>query len=105
MLLLNCERKDKILFPDQIVQSNIGKTYLINVDSEKVITDLNVHFLLMFLLNFIARYKAPLLSELIEGNTRSENIALIEKFIQTSALKFPKLILAELTGTYFLFEK
>jgi len=58
----------------------------------------------MFLLCHIARYKAPLLEEIMEGTQKGEYISLIEKFIEVSETKFPKLILDELTGKYFMFE-
>jgi hypothetical protein len=104
-LILTGESKDNLLFPKRVVQAETGELFLINADNDDLlVTDFNVHFLLMFLLSFIARYKSPLLREILEGNKKSENVALIEKFIETSETKFPKLILDEISGKYFVFE-
>jgi hypothetical protein len=63
--------QDNLVFPKRIVQAETRELFLINSDSNNnSITDLNVHFLLMFLLSHIARYKAPLLSEILEGRKR-----------------------------------
>jgi len=101
---LMSKAEDNLVFPKQIVQAETGDLFLINANSDNnAISDLNVHFLLMFLLSFIARYKAPLLTQIFEGKKNSENIALIEKFVETSKTKFPKLILNEISGQYFTF--
>lgn len=73
-------------------------------NSEKT-PDIIVHYILMFLLCHVARYKAPLWKEIMGGTKQGENIALIEKFIAVSETKFPKLVLDELSGKYFIFEK
>jgi hypothetical protein len=101
---MTSEYKDNLMLPKKMVQAETGELFLINSNSRNnAMTDLNVHYLLMFLLSHIARYKAPLLKEILEGTKRSENVALIEKFIETSETKFPKLILHEISGTYFAF--
>lgn len=97
--------EDNLMLPKKIVQAETGELFLLNSDRDNnAITDLNVHYLLMFLLSHIARYKAPLLKEILEGTKNSENVALIEKFIETSEKKFPKLILHEISKTYFAFD-
>ena len=101
---MTSELKDHAMLPKKIVQAETGELFLINSNScNNAITDLNIHYLLMFLLSHIARYKAPLLKEILEGAKKSENVALIEKFIETSRTKFPKLILNEISGRYFAF--
>lgn len=95
---------DKIEIPSPLVQSETKHQFLIaSTSSSNMMPDINVHFILMFLLCHIARYKAPLLKEIMEGQKRSEYSALIEKFIEVSETKFPKLILDELVGQYFMF--
>jgi hypothetical protein len=102
--IMMSKSEDNLAFPKQIVQAETGELFLINANSDNnAITDLNVHFLLTFLLSHIARYKAPLLSEILEGRKKSENITLIEKFIETSETKFPKIVLDEIVGKYFVF--
>jgi hypothetical protein len=101
---LTSEMEDNLMLPNRMVQAETDELFLISSNSDNnAITDLNVHFLLMFLLSHVARYKAPLLKEILEGNRKSENLALIEKFIETSETKFPWLILNEISGTYFAF--
>lgn len=94
--------QDKLPFPKPMVQSETGEYFLLNVSNNFAITDLNVHFLLMFILCHIARYKAPLLSEILEAK-KNQNVMLIEKFIETSKTKFPKLILDEIFEEHFVF--
>ena len=104
-LVLTSEGVDSIVLPKQIVQAETGELFLVKADGDNnSITDLDVHFLLMFLLSHIARYKAPLLSEILDGRKSSENVALIEKFISISETKFPKLVLDEISGQYFVFK-
>lgn len=95
---------DKIEIPSPLVQSETKIPYLItSTNSSNRISDMNVHLILMFFLCHIARYKAPLLKDILEGKVRSEFSALIEKFITVSETKFPKLILDELEEQYFSF--
>jgi hypothetical protein len=104
-IMLTRESKDELVLPARMVQEESGELFLLNAPNvNSAITDLNLHFLLMFLLGHVARYKAPLLEEILEGNKKSENAALIEKFIETSEKKFPKLILDEISGKYFIFD-
>ena len=94
----------EIEIPCPSVQERSADFFLITSTSDaNKISDLNVHFILMFFLCHISRYKAPLWKEIIEGTQKSENIALIEKFIEVSEIKFPKLILDELVGQYFMY--
>jgi hypothetical protein len=65
--------------------------------------DLDVHYMLMFLLSHIARYKTSLYKEIIESGKRTEIITLMEKTLEVSENKFPKLILDQLLEQYFLF--
>jgi hypothetical protein len=101
---LQTRSKDTIEIPSPLVQSQTRHTWLIaSTESSGKISDLNVHFILMFMLCHIARYKAPLLREIMEGRQKSEYCALIERFIEVSESKFPKLILDQLVGRYFMF--
>lgn len=97
-------RADKALIAESMVESDNGELFLVCPTKTCVrISDINVHYLLMFLLNYVARYKAPLLKEIMEGENTMD-MALIEKFIETSQIKFPKLILDQLNDCYFAFE-
>ncbi len=102
--ILESTLMDKIEIPSPLVQSETKIPFLItSTNSSNRISDMNVHLILMFFLCHIARYKAPLLKDILEGQGRSEFSALIEKFIEVSETKFPKLILDELEEQYFMF--
>lgn len=102
--VLKSEGTDKAPLAESMVESVNGELFLVCPAKPCVkISDIDVHYLLMFLLNYVARYKAPMLKEIIEGQ-RTNVVALIEKFIETSQIKFPKLILDQLTQCYFDFE-
>jgi len=101
---MSAERKNEVKLPSPMVQAENGNLFMIaSTNDTYKITDARVHYILMFLFCHVARYKAPLLKEIIEGTDKSEYITMIEKFIEVSETKFPKLILDELTGRYFLF--
>lgn len=102
--VITSSAKDANLIPSPLVQSETKHTFLISsTGNSNRITDINVHFILMFFLCHIARYKAPLLHNITEGRRKSEINALIGRFIEVSETKFPKLILDELLGQYFVF--
>jgi len=102
--VLTEKRADKALIAESMVESDTGELFLVCPTKPCVrISDINVHYLLMFLLNYVARYKAPLLKEILEGEN-TVVVALIKKFIETSQIKFPKLILDQLNDCYFAFE-
>lgn len=98
------EAKKEIEIPSPLVQAENGEIFLIAPTKDSLkISDINVHYILMFLLCHIARYKAPLWKEIVEGTKKSEYITLVKKFIEVSEIKFPKLILDEIVGAYFLY--
>jgi hypothetical protein len=102
--VLTSARADKALLAESMVESDSGQLFLVCPEKPCVkISDINVHYLLMFLLNYVARYKAPLLKEVIEGK-KTTVAALIEKFIETPQIKFPKLVLDQLNSCYFAFK-
>jgi len=78
------------LIPKTLVQSSSQELFL--ASTEKPISDINVHFMVMFLLGHIVRYKPPLWQGILRTRYRS----IIDKFIATSERKFPHLILNEL---------
>lgn len=87
------------LIPRPLVQASSGQLFLILNDSP--ISDINVHFAVMFLLSNIVRYKPPLWQQIIETTQKS----VISKFLSISELKFPNLILNELLQRSFVFVK
>jgi hypothetical protein len=64
--------------------------------------DLDVHFLLMFILSNIVRYRQDKWSNLIHRRENDE-MFLIESFLEISAVKFPWLILRELENKDYEF--
>jgi hypothetical protein len=96
--------QDDIEMPNRMVQAETKNIFLIcPTDESNTLSDLRVHYILMFFLCHVARYKAPLWKKIIEGTTHSANIALVEKFIEVSESKFPKLILDELSNQYITY--
>ena len=63
---------------------------------------LTSHFLLMFLLSRLARYRPIEWGKMIEGE-RSDEIYLIRKFLKVSARRFPNLVINELFGKTFIY--
>ncbi|MFC4077220.1 YaaC family protein [Salinithrix halophila] len=70
--------------------------------SAPVLPELFVHYLLLFSLSMLCRYEAPLWGEMIGGSI-SEEIVLIEEFLQVTLRKFPNLILNALFEEKILF--
>jgi len=93
---------DELMIPNPLVQSETKDLFLISSTNDSTrMSDINVHYVLMFFLCYVTRYKAPLFQRIMESDKMS---GLIEKFIEVSETKFPKLILDELTGQYITFE-
>jgi hypothetical protein len=66
------------------------------------INDIDIHFLLMFILGNLVRYVPNKWSK-IATFTATDELFLLEGFIETSAVKYPNLILNELEGRRFSF--
>lgn len=66
------------------------------------VTDIDVHFLLMFILSNLVRYRQDKWAKLIRRQ-ENDQIFLIESFIELSAQKFPLLILRELDNINYQF--
>ncbi|PTX53074.1 YaaC-like protein [Melghirimyces profundicolus] len=66
--------------------------------------ELFVHYLLLFHLSMLCRYEPPLWGEMIYGMT-SEEMVLIEEFLQVTQRKFPNLVLNELFEEKILFRR
>lgn len=63
-----------------------------------------VHYLLLFSLSMLCRYDTPLWGEMIYG-LGSEEMVLIQEFLQLTQRKSPQLILEALFEEHFLFSK
>lgn len=101
---ISSKRIDEEIFPDPLVETELNETYLIASPSNaNNISDLNVHYVLMFLLNHIARYKTRLYTQMMSSKEKSEPITFIQKILEVTEHKFPKLILDQLLEEYFLF--
>lgn len=85
------------LIPKRLVQSLSQELFLILMD--KPISNINLHFMIMFLLGYIVRYKPPLWLEVLKTTYKS----IIDKFIISSERKFPHIILNELLKTNYHF--
>lgn len=85
------------LIPSPLVQAVSGQHFLIL--SDKPISDICVHFAMMFLLSNIVRYKPPLWQKILKTTYKS----VISKFLTVSESKFPNLILNELQQRPFIF--
>jgi hypothetical protein len=67
-IVLSRANADKAIIAENLVESNNGDLFLVCPDETCAkISDINVHYLLMFLLNYVARYKAPFLKEIVES--------------------------------------
>ncbi len=64
--------------------------------------EMSVHFLIMYLLGMISRYRPKEWGETIEGE-KSGEIYIIQKFLETVTRKFPNLILNKLCNQNFVF--
>lgn len=63
-----------------------------------------IHYALLFALSMLCRYDPPLWGEMIHGMA-SEEIVLIQEFLQVTQRKFPNLILNELFEEKILFRR
>jgi len=79
----------------------LNKYALMQVDGY-TFSDLDVHFLLMFILSNLVRYKQGKWANLIQRKCNND-IFLIDSFINISATKFPWLILKELDNYDYTF--
>lgn len=68
------------------------------------IPELFVHYALLFALSMLCRYEPPLWGEMVHGMV-SEEIVLIQEFLQVTQRKFPNLILNELFEEKILFRR
>jgi hypothetical protein len=66
------------------------------------LTDIDVHFLLMFILSNLVRYRQDKWAKLIRRQ-ENDQIFLVESFVELSAQKFPLLILRELDNVNYQF--
>lgn len=80
----------RTLLPTALVQADGGQLFLILDDNP--ISDINIHFAVMFILSNVVRYKPPLWLEILDTYYKT----IITKFIDVSESKFPNLILNEL---------
>ncbi|MFD1397665.1 YaaC family protein [Kroppenstedtia eburnea] len=71
---------------------------------ETCIPELLVHYALLFALSMLCRYEPPLWGEMIHGMA-SEEMVLIQEFLQVTQRKFPNLILNELFEEKILFRR
>lgn len=65
-------------------------------------SDIDIHFLLMFILSNLVRYRQDKWSRLIR-RLDNDQIFLVESFVEISRIKFPYLILRELDNTDYTF--
>jgi len=83
-----------------------GEEYLVlpleKKDKSIFLSELSVHFLIMYLLGMISRYHPKEWGETIEGE-KSGEIYIVRKFLETSKRKFPNLILNKLWNRDFVF--
>lgn len=82
-----------------------GNHWLLSVQREAAgIPELFVHYALLFALSMLCRYEPPLWGEMIHGMA-SEEMVLIQEFLQVTQRKFPNLILNELFEEKILFQR
>ncbi len=67
-----------------------------------ILPEMSVHFLIMYLLGMISRYRPKEWGETIQGEKTGE-IYIIQKFLETVTRKFPNLILNKLLNRNFVF--
>jgi hypothetical protein len=83
-----------------------GEKYLVlpleRNDKKLFLPEMSVHFLIMYLLGMISRYRPKEWGEIIEG-TKTGEIYIIQKFLETTTRKFPNLILNKLLDRDFVF--
>jgi len=79
------------------VQADGGQLFLILDDNP--ISDINIHFAVMFILSNVVRYKPPLWLRMLDTYYKT----IITKFVDVSESKFPNLILNELQQDKMLF--
>jgi len=77
-------------------------TYAFRKYHQYSISDFDVHFILMYILSNLVRYRQDKWARLIRRIDNDE-MFLIESFIETSQLKFPFLILRELENMDYVF--
>ncbi|SEM83535.1 YaaC family protein [Lihuaxuella thermophila] len=61
------------------------------------LTEILVHYMLLFSLSMICRYDPPLWGEMIQGHA-SEKMVLVEQLLSLAERKYPQLLLRALTG-------
>lgn len=71
---------------------------------ESCLPEMFVHYALLFALSMLCRYEPPLWGEMIYGMA-SEEMVLIQEFLQVTQRKFPNLILNELFEEKILFQR
>lgn len=85
-----------LLMKNVLISMESSKQYLMKkcVASDTTLadfTEVEIHFILMFLLGFLARYQPHIWREILNGK-RYSDVYLLEKFINISAEKFPVLV-------------
>jgi len=83
-----------------------GEKYLVmpleRHNQKLFLPEMSVHFLIMYILGMISRYRPKEWGETIEGE-KSGEIYIIQKFLETVTRKFPNLILNKLWNRDFVF--
>lgn len=89
--------------PQVDIETNMSDHFILEKDGLNLaFPALTSHFLLMFLLSSLARYRPEEWGKIIEGKGSVE-IYPIRKFLRVSARRFPNLIINELFGKIFIF--
>lgn len=80
-----------------------GKAYLrYPIENDALIPEISLHFMVMFVLGMLCRYETERWGEMILGFS-SQDVYIINEFLNLSMRKFPNLILNELFGENYIF--
>lgn len=96
---------DLSLFDNRLYVSHLlsSERYILNTLHGYRMSDIDIHFMLMFILSYIVRYKQDNWALSLSRQIDSYGYFLIENFIQVSEIKFPLLILQELDDRIYDF--
>ncbi|PTM56916.1 YaaC family protein [Desmospora activa] len=89
------------------IREDVGGQYYLYINDSRrswVPAEILVHYLLLFSLSMLCRYDTPLWGEMVYG-LGSEEMVLIQEFLQLTQRKSPQLILEALFEERFLFSK
>jgi YaaC-like Protein len=87
------------MIEDGVVASHTlaGECYILLNPFSFAVSDIDIHFLLMFILGNLVRYAPAKWSRLVMFS-ESDELFLIEGFVELSLTKYPALVLNELEG-------